>query len=149
MFGFGLIPLRLSQFCYRFSHEIVPEVFPNSFLFTSHTHAHICSWEPLHLFWTTSCMQRVRDQAAGLWGLWGVHLHAFIPTAHLTSMQFHVPLKESRTAAGTRAVSACPTVTAWTIYSRLRFGEAHAPTGPGALPAVLKYVLVCDLSPTK
>lgn len=30
MFGFGLIPLPLSRFCYQFSHEIVLKVFPRS-----------------------------------------------------------------------------------------------------------------------
>lgn len=146
-FGFGLIPLPLSRFCYQFSHEIVPEVFPKDFLSTSHTSARICSSALLHLFWTTSCMQRVRDQAAGLWGLWDVLLRALIPTAHLTSIQFHVPPKESRTAAGTRAASACPTATAWIIYSRLRYGEVRALMRPGAPPTVLKYVLVCEVSP--
>lgn len=148
MFGFGLIPLPLSRFCYQFSHEIVLEVFPRGFLFTSHTHAHICSWELLHLFWTTSCMQRVQDQAAGPWGRWDVLLHALIPTAHLTSIQFHVPPRESRTAAGTRAASACPTATAWITYSHLRYGEVHALMRPGAPPTVRKYVLVCGVSPT-
>lgn len=65
MFGFSLIPLRLSRFCYQFSDEIVLEFFPESFLFTSHIHAHICSWEPLHLGILADIMHAARARPSG------------------------------------------------------------------------------------
>lgn len=77
-------------------------------------------------------MQRETDRVVDPWG---VVPPVLTPTTQLSPMQCHVPPKESRTAAAARAASACPTATAWTMYSHLRFGEAHAPIGPGALPA--------------
>lgn len=88
------------------------------------------------------CLKCERDR---LVDLWGVVPPALTLTAHLSGMQFHVPRKESRTAAAELVASACPTAIAWTTYSRLRFGEAHAPIGTGALP-VPKNVLVCKVS---
>lgn len=73
---------------------------------------------------------------------------AFTPTAQLSPMQFRVPLKESRTAVAARAASAFPTATVWIMYSRLRFGEAHAQIGRGAPRTAPKYVLVCTTFPS-
>lgn len=141
--GLGLKKIGLFLFYSLFLHNVLdvltkisqsPAPFSKTVPVTSHTRPFILGSQP--------CIQRETDRVVDPWG---VVPPVLTPTAQLSLMQFHVPPKESRTAAAARAASACPTATAWTMYSHLRFGEAHAPIGPGALPAAPKCVMVCKI----
>ena len=112
-------------------------------LFIPHAHSVALTLDSQsHSSWSLPCLQSDKDRLVYPWGAGPPALTA---TAQLSALRFHVPQKGSHTAA-IPGVSACRTAIAWTMYSRLRFGEAHAPTGTGALTAALKNALVCETS---